>query len=180
MSAWGDLDELLDRGVTEVVAGRGDVVAQCRAFAARRSPRVIRHPDRRLYLSRYYLVGGPLSPRPFDRNGKPLPGVKWSSLPHGLYLHHFHASDLPRLHNHPWRIASSLMLAGGYREFRLDEEPREVLPGDRTRLSRATYHRVELLAPEAWTLFAVGEFVGSWGFKSAGVARQGPSSRLAW
>ena len=85
-----------------------------------------------------------------------------------LYLHRFHRGDEDReLHSHPWR-AISLILSGGYREERLDRDGvvrvRSYAPGAVNTISPSTFHRVDLINNEAWTLIAVGPVVGSWGF----------------
>ncbi len=122
-------------------------------------PRVIRGDDGTPYLSKYLLLG-----RFRDRAG-----VK-------LHLHRFHRGDADReLHNHPWKWALSLILAGGYRETYLDlievagrtsrrVRHREVRPGDLNAIRPDTFHRVELLDGECWTLFLTGDVVQSWGF----------------
>lgn len=97
-------------------------------------------------------------------------------LPDGgaVYLHHFHASDADSdLHNHPWP-GSSLILAGGYIEYRrwTDNDgghfvsSRPYLPGDTNILAPDTFHRVDLLDPVngCWTLFTTGAKVQSWHF----------------
>lgn len=106
------------------------------------------------YLSRYTL-------RALDDGGM-------------VYLHHFHRGDADRdLHNHPWP-GSSLILAGGYREERrvsdglggFTVEPRVYVEGDVNEIGPDTFHRVDLLNPEAgaWTLFTVGAKAQSWSF----------------
>lgn len=127
------------------------------------------------YLSRYYLTGRATMPdgsAPFDTNGNPKPGIQWPSGRYGLYLHRFHRSDEDgALHNHPWLWAVSLMLTGGYsEERRVDSifghlvERRLVLPGALNIITHDTYHRVDLIAEDAWTLFLVGPRISSWGF----------------
>lgn len=133
-------------------------------------PRLIRHPDGSPYLTRYYLIGGPTTRHAFDRMGRPKRGVHWAKTDHGLYLHHFHSSDERRMHNHPWDQAASLMLAGGYIEHRPDGS-NPVLPGERTHLTRDTYHRVELIDNDAWSLFAVGKYVGAWTYEPVDLSR---------
>lgn len=178
-----DLSTLLDQGFSAVVGAEADAEAEAAAisFAAGLAPRTIRHRDGRPYLTRYYLAGGPVTPDPFDEFGSPRAGVRWPRINHGLYLHHFHSSDIRRLHNHPWDHAESLMLSGGYVEHRPDAV-RTVLPGDRTTLGRDTYHRVELIGSDAWTLFAVGKFVGKWGYLSSfgGAVAEARSNASRW
>jgi hypothetical protein len=103
-----------------------------------------------------------------------------------VHLHQFHRSDEDReLHNHPWRWGASLVLAGGYIEvlrvraqaggFARDRVlQRPVLPGSINRLKADTFHRVELLERDCWTLFASGPVVQSWGFWSLATGRYTP------
>jgi hypothetical protein len=123
------------------------------------------------YLSRYYLVGRPSmadGSDPFDRLGNPHPDTIWPTSPLGFYLHRFHRGDTDReLHNHPWRWAISLVLAGGYSEERLVGETvvtRVIRPGTLNFIGRDDFHRVDMLDGEAWTLFLVGQKTSSWGF----------------
>lgn len=82
-----------------------------------------------------------------------------------MYLHRFVGSDPDRgLHDHPWRWAFSLILAGWYIEERRD--------GDHMRsrfnaLTADTFHRVVLPvgARDCWTLFIHrARDVKPWGF----------------
>lgn len=156
------LDALVDRA-REAVESAADDPERAAAYLAQRClPRLIRHPDGRPYLSRFYLIGAPLTPKPFTATGRPRRGIKWPNIDHGLYLHHFHSSDVEQFHNHPWVEAQGLMLHGGYLEHRPGRPSRPVKPGDSTHLKRDTFHRVELIGPDAWTVFAVGEFAGDW------------------
>jgi hypothetical protein len=95
-----------------------------------------------------------------------------AEFPNGghLYLHFFHRGDADlELHNHPW-AGTSLILTGGYREERRGADDRIewrwFRPGDVNELAPDTFHRVDLLEPNAgcWTLFIAGERVQSWGF----------------
>jgi len=139
-------------------------------------PRVIfDRGGRSPYLSRYYLVGAPTMPDgswPFDALGAPREGAVWPNKALGVYLHHFHkGDDEPELHNHPWRLAVSLVLAGGYVEERREADDtvttRVVRPGAVNVIRSTTFHRVELLdGREAWTLFVVGPKFTGWGFWS--------------
>jgi hypothetical protein len=140
------------------------------------NPRVIYDQSGRdAYLSRYYLVGAPTHPdggSPFDQFGDVRPGTKWGDKSWGLYLHRFHRGDAdPELHNHPWSWAVSLVLAGGYLEERrvgLDVVQRVLEPGALNFIRGDTYHRVDLLERDAWTLFLVGPKTQSWGFWNRG------------
>ncbi len=123
------------------------------------------------YLSRYYLIGRPTHPDghdPFDYYGDPRPGTTWPEKSWGLYLHRFHRGDMDReLHNHPWSWSVSLILAGGYLEERregLSVTQRVLSPGRLNFIGGDTFHRVDLLEQDAWTLFLVGPKTQSWGF----------------
>jgi hypothetical protein len=109
--------------------------------------RVITNDDGDPYLGRVYLLR-----------------VFRSVLP-GVFLHRFFRSDGDReLHNHPWKWAVSLVLAGGYREERLDDKygspvtVRVLGPGRLNFIRGSTFHRIELLDEErgAWSLFIAG------------------------
>lgn len=92
-----------------------------------------------------------------------LPGGRGKNGHSGLrpYLHYLFRSDSARaLHNHPWRISYSLILSGGYTEFKLNPDTKEIerrvlRPGSINVLRRDDYHRVDLLDAKAgcWTLF---------------------------
>lgn len=166
-----NLTEIVGQAMRSLVGTERDPVTiaeMCEHTASRHQHCLIRHPDGTPYLSRYYLHGGPKQRNAFDRSGKPRRGITWHDTPYGLYLHRFHTSDQRgATHNHPWANAASLILTGGYHETRLTEHgltTTTIQPFDTTTLTRSTYHRVELLEHEAWTLFAVGRFVGQWTF----------------
>ena len=143
-----------------------------------RPPRVIRDAlGQDAYLSRYYLVRHqrPFTvdgSEPFDSMGLPKPTTAWPKSRWGLYLHHFHRSDADlELHNHPWRWAVSLVLAGGYSEERRVEDGdgwrvarRRLGPWRLNFLTADTFHRVDLLERDAWTIFLVGPKAQGWGF----------------
>ncbi len=95
-----------------------------------------------------------------------------------LYVNHFMRGDADQeLHSHPW-LASSLILRGGYREERrvpilrrdsgavIDYRvcSRDYLPGDVNVLAPDTFHRVDLLGSDCWTLFQTGPRVREWAF----------------
>lgn len=108
------------------------------------------------YLERYYLAG--------------LGG--WHA-----YLHRFVDSDPDRgLHDHPWDLALSLILTGGYDELRAapgNDPPvqrRTRRPGGFNQLRGQDYHRILLRAGRpAWTLFVHGPRVKGWGFVREGI-----------
>ncbi len=148
-------------------------------------PRVIR--DRtgvQPYLSRYYLRGRPYmedGSSPYNDSGNPkVDAIFPKGI--GIYIHRFHQSDGDRaLHNHPWRWAISLILAGGYKEERRVSSPHastadgrwreemtvetfEYHPGDLNILTSETFHRVDLFEEDAWSLFVVGPKFSHWAF----------------
>lgn len=109
------------------------------------------------YLTRFHLADVP---------------QPWG-FPFRLYLHKFHRSDDDvELHNHPWKWAVSLVLAGGYREERREVDvdgsyhvvERDVMPGNLNWIFHDTFHRVDLYERDAWTLFLVGPRIQDWGF----------------
>lgn len=124
----------------------------------------------RLYLARFYLFGG-------DGEGR-APGWRGRTT-RCLYLHHFFTSDPDGLHNHPWKLAWSIILTGGYLEWRkvpnrnLDREGYITMrsfmrrPGSINVIRPEDYHRAVLFDPAAgcWTLFYASTKTGKgWGF----------------
>lgn len=77
------------------------------------------------------------------------------------YLHFFFRGDEDReVHNHPWVRSVSVILAGGYTEYRWNPitrklDSRQLRPGDINVIRRDDFHRVELSEPGrgCWTLF---------------------------
>lgn len=121
------------------------------------------------YLSRYYLFGAPTMADggpAWDEDGRLYPEAKRPSW--GLYLHHIHVPDADRsLHNHPWRLSLSLILRGGYIEFRRSGT-RTYVPGNINVIRDTDYHRVAFVLPHTWTLFlAIGRHQ-TWGFLPVG------------
>ena len=111
--------------------------------------RVIRGNHGEPYLERYHLFR--------------LPGGG------GAYIHRFLASDPDRgLHDHPWKKARGMVLAGGYLEQRLeaDEVTERMLgPGSINRLSGDDFHRIVLPDNhQAWTFFMHSAKIKDWGF----------------
>ena len=111
--------------------------------------RIIRGNHGEPYLERYHLFR--------------LPGGG------GAYIHRFLDSDPDRgLHDHPWRHALGLVLAGGYLEQRLvgsEVKERTVGPGHVNRLCGEDFHRIVLPGgTEAWTFFLHTGSVKDWGF----------------
>jgi hypothetical protein len=85
------------------------------------------------------------------------------------YLHRMYRPDADRaLHNHPWRWAVAIVLAGGYTEERLKGGKvitRRMRPGRFNFLGPQSFHRItELHGKETWTLFIAGQRVSDWGF----------------
>jgi hypothetical protein len=132
------------------------------------------------YLSRYYLIGKPRmadGSSPFDGGQLKKDAIHVGGI--GVFVHRFHRSDDDvALHNHPWRWAISLILAGGYREERRtingtsveisdaigEIEVNSYEPGNINVLTSETFHRVDLYEEEAWSLFVTGPKFSSWGF----------------
>ncbi len=86
-----------------------------------------------------------------------------------VFLHHFHRGDEDyELHNHPWLFAVSLILVNGYCEWRRPNEgrikPVVFLPGALNFIWPGTYHRVDLLGPDVWSIMVAGPSVQDWGF----------------
>ena len=108
----------------------------------------------------------------FDRNGRSPYLTRWTlfrARRARVFLHRFHRGDDElELHNHPWRWAASLILAGGYLEERRDASGavriRQVKPGTVNVLVADTFHRVELLSGSCWSFFVAADRVQSWGF----------------
>ena len=121
-------------------------------IALRRLIRTIGQP---VYMIRALLWG-----RLFGEGGKFCSG----------YLHRMYRPDNDRtLHNHPWRWAFSIILAGGYTEERLLKDgkviARRMRPGMFNILGPGSFHRIiELHGKETWTLFIAGPRISDWGF----------------
>jgi hypothetical protein len=141
-------------------------------IVARLPHRLILGDDGTPYLSRYYIRGGHEMPDgscPYDEHGDPRPdAIARSGL--GVYLHRFHREDRDReLHNHPWRWSFSIILRGAYHEERQEGaagaiELRTLRAGALNWLWNDSFHRVDLLTRDVWTLFVTGPKVQSWGF----------------
>ncbi len=112
--------------------------------------------DGKPYLERYYVAGwNPITKQPGP----------------AVYLHHFVASDAAtQVHSHPWGWASSLILVGGYREYRCvggRTTINEYVPGDVNVLAPTDTHRIELFAKDCWSLFMAGDYQQPWAFEAA-------------
>ena len=87
---------------------------------------------------------------------------------HRVVLHRIHRPDADRhLHNHPWRTARFLIVSGGYVEERLVDgriERRILQPGDVNHLADDTFHRVDTVWPNTFTVGLLGDRVQDWGF----------------
>lgn len=146
----------------------------CIAIAKHLPARVIMREEGGPYLLRYYLLGdvGGLRYFPEDQREPRWWQKALTWLP-CVYLHRFAASDSDDWpHSHPW-TATSLILAGGYRECRLLEEggkrrfeTRDVLPGDLNFIDGDTFHRVDLIEADCWSIIKIGKKVKTWGFKN--------------
>ncbi len=108
-----------------------------------------------LYLTRYYL---------FIKDRK--------YFPFNIFLHKFHCSDGPDLHDHPWPYAT-LILRGGYHEWVPIYEGTTIVgqqkvwrgPGHFRVCKANSFHRIELEEGiTAWTLFMPGPQQRLWGF----------------
>jgi hypothetical protein len=134
-------------------------------FSVRLDARLITREDDEPYLWRGYLATAT--------------GDKEANA----FLHRFVSSDgVGELHCHPWSESVSFILLGEYREissigedalqhdvphaWKILQPPttRVLRPGDKNVISANTFHRVELLTPEVWTLFIHGPRVQPWGF----------------
>lgn len=111
--------------------------------------RFIRAVPERSYMERYFLG---------EENGQ------------YAYLHRFVNGDGDRyVHSHPWDLASSLILCGGYEEVRRGPDRQTVThrwnPGDINVITSDTLHQIQFTQPETWTLFVHSEWVRDWGFE---------------
>lgn len=138
------------------------------------------------YLSRWYLLGRPTMPdgsHPFTEDGSPKEGILDPDRLFAVFLHKFHrGDDDAELHNHPWKWALSLVLSGGYREERRRGAPerggavsiRTVFPWTLNLIHHDTFHRVDLLGEDAWSLFLAGPREKTWGFWNRSTGRYMP------
>ena len=99
------------------------------------------------------------------------------------FLHKFVSSDdVGILHCHPWESSVSFILLGSYREtsaLAVDASEgrkilyppvvRDFMPGRKNIIKANTFHRVDLITPEVWTLFIHGPRVQPWGFVKEGI-----------
>jgi len=135
------------------------VLRGCEALSRHILDRKTFHTAGDPYLSRFFLVR--------KRKGDDDESSRW---PFSVYLHYFHRGDEDEsLHNHPWKLAVSLVLTNGYHEERWTGErirTKTFRPGDINILRSTDFHRVDLIDPTrgAWTLFISGKRVQDWGF----------------
>lgn len=113
--------------------------------------RVVRDATDAIYLIRYYVI----------RTSR-----------FEITLHQFLRSDPdPRLHNHPWQWAISLLIVGGYVEERLEDNrirSRTLRVGRFNPIRDSTFHRVSaLLDSDAWSVFIHGRRIREWHFLEA-------------
>lgn len=94
----------------------------------------------------------------------------WECKWFGVFIHHMQAPDPGRdLHDHPWWFCS-LILKGGYAEYRAStREPEKRTYTWRTRgsfkaLPRTVAHTIHFLVGDTWTLVFHGPRRGTWGF----------------
>lgn len=109
--------------------------------------------DGKPYLERYYL---------------------FSLLGLTAYLHRFVRDDAEEeVHNHPWRLAGSLVICGQYQEERLEafsawcrRDPliRYVTIRWGNLIGQNRFHRIVGVRPETWTLFLHSDWKFGWGW----------------
>lgn len=81
-----------------------------------------------------------------------------------LRLHHILRGDSrEHLHDHPMDFAS-LILKGGYVEYRPNREPRTFKPGSVVVRKAEDLHALEMLDGDAWTLVLASPVRRDWGF----------------
>ncbi len=111
-----------------------------------------RDDERRPYLTRIYLIGGPEG--------------EWPGWAPVVALHHFHISDSdPWQHTHPWSWFWTRRLGGGY----FETTPSGTYfrpPGSSAVLRNDSPHRVTLADDwcQAWSLVVCGPRASGWGF----------------
>jgi hypothetical protein len=130
---------------------------------ARTRPSVVIPIDGKPYVTRWFLTGNAARIRRALERGE-------TGMP-GLWLHKFHRADADRrLHNHPYEVADTRILRGGYTELRAhgdrDAWIHVYRAGDVSRITPGTWHRIAELHGETWTLFRAGRKHGrGWGFR---------------
>lgn len=158
-----------------------------KVLTAETDPRVIMsRSGESPYLTRWYLLGLQRTPDP-ERAGQllddaPEPTTWWERLgarsPVNVFLHRFHRSDEDvALHNHPWAWGLAFVLVGGYVEERRVGDRvlrRKVKPWRFNLVTAETFHRVDLLEEDAWTLFIAGPKRATWYFWDREKLRRAP------
>lgn len=92
-----------------------------------------------------------------------------------FYLHRFVSADTERnVHDHPWGWAFAIVLAGGYKEERLQyfdlkrdgwvSKTRNIHRGKINIINAPVFHRIGDAKPETYTLFVHGPRTKGWGF----------------
>lgn len=157
-------------------------------------PRVILDRDGSSpYLSRTYVVGRALTGFDEQGNPAERAAWSRGILGVHVYIHRFHRSDQDlALHNHPWKWALSFVVSGGYEEERrvgktcvpcggrrgydldcplcqgvgnsFEVVRRTVGPLSCNWIDHDTFHRVDLLEKDAWSVFVAGPRVTEWSF----------------
>lgn len=136
----------------------------CEKFA-RKLPTWVIETEGDPYLARHYIFRKDWIPDRFKRFLGWVPSV---------FVHEFQRGDMDdEVHNHPWKLSCSLILAGGYieerafyKEGRWSLKSKTFRPGMINVISDHDFHRVALLEGKTtWTLFVAGPQTGqSWGF----------------
>lgn len=91
-----------------------------------------------------------------------IPRNRWANV----YLHRFHESDGPDVHDHPW-FNVSIVLRGAYREHSHDGTYRDRGPGAVVFRQARVLRRLEILSGPVTTLFLTGPRRRVWGFVTA-------------
>lgn len=119
-----------------------------------------------------YELAGTLPMRSIKINGAPYLERYALEIGDGTYtyLHRFIRGDGDRyLHSHPWALATSDILCGGYEERRCFKHDRNVQAlsyraGQSNVITGSHLHQIIRTQPETWTLFRHGEWETKWGF----------------
>ena len=119
----------------------------------------LKNKDGSPYMDRFHLF----NPTPELNDGK---GKQYPDLP-SVRIHHIRSADDGRdPHNHPWS-ARSIILKGWYLERR-DDGCWCRSQGDTFEISADTFHHIETISEGGvWTLFISGDWVQTWGFRTA-------------
>ncbi|MGN6703577.1 MAG: hypothetical protein ACTHKB_11515 [Burkholderiaceae bacterium] len=130
-------------------------------FAGRIINRALRTPDDHLdgYMLRFWLFN------PYNRETR-RPRYPW--IPLSIRVHKILRADNARHpHDHPWN-ARTIILDGWYLEQR-DNESFLRMTGDTAKIGFGEYHHIAAVSPGGvWTLFIMGRYRGTWGFRVDG------------